>query len=572
MKRSSQTLLACLLTLGSLGSAVAQLVVVEPDGINDVVSAGDDFATQVVGDPWDMNETTDVEFYYSAGMDNETVSAGQYHALTTGTGPAFWVHFPGVSSTLDLSRGARNPVTTGIYRYLTVKQRVTSAQPLAMLGYFFRDKESFVDTTYGYSNFASYPSNQWVIVSIDMATSTAPSSPHAWTDFPAVNGIRVSPANASNAQVDVDWVRLTAAPTAANRYTITWTDSAGGPYTATAIDADGARFLLGSALTGTSYSADFSRLAPGDYHIELARAGATATSTGSLHINSPPRPQVIAPSIRGDQSRSYGQVELGNPWGPIEAADIQNTGGFSGISYTNPVGTFYGRPTTGDPWIQMKTTAHPINASVYRSLCFTMEVFGPPAQLFNSVARVYWGNTFATMNPTQDILVGRGSSEYCIEDLASAALEPGATTPWAGSINLIRLDPHEYSVSGTCTTTPNAVNCHDARMTSFVLAPFASASPAYTIQWNVVDADNSAAGIVIYLDPDRFFNNGNEIAIAFPGQLGSGQLNWTVPSNVPNGKYYVALFASDGLNAIVQYSGGPLLTNFVDLIFRDGFE
>jgi hypothetical protein len=553
-------------------SVFAQVSVIEPDGINDIVSAGDDFATQVVGDPWDMSDATDVEFFYSAGFVNETISAGQYHGLTTGTGPAFWVHFPGVSSTLDLSRGARYPITTGIYRYLTVKERITTTQPPAMLGYFFRDKESFVDSSYGYSNFVSFPANQWVINTLDMIADHAPSSPHPWTDYASVHGIRISPVNVTNTQVDVDWVRLTAPPVASNRYTVTWTDSTSGSYTITAIDGDGARFQLGAALSGTSYSADFSRLAPGDYRVEVARGGSSALSTGMLHINSPPRPSVIAPSIRGDQAKSYAQVELGNPWGPMDAADVQNTGGLTGVTYANPTGTFYGRPTTGDPWVQMKTAGHPINANLYRSLCYTMEVFGPPPQLFNSVARVYWGNTFSTMNPTQDILVGRGATEYCIEDLAAAELEPGATTPWTGSINLLRLDPHEYSVDASCTSTPSPTNCHDVRLSAMTLAPFASANPTYTFQWNVSDSDSSTAAVALYLDPDRVFNNGNEIAIAYPNALGNGQLNWTVPANIPNGKYYVALLATDGFNATVQYSGGPILTNFVDLIFRDGFQ
>ena len=38
----------------------ATITITQPDGVDDVVGNGDDFATTVLGDPWDMSEYTDI--------------------------------------------------------------------------------------------------------------------------------------------------------------------------------------------------------------------------------------------------------------------------------------------------------------------------------------------------------------------------------------------------------------------------------------------------------------------------------------------------------------------------------
>src|SRR5439155_6576204 len=136
--------------------------------------------------------------------------------------------------------------------------------------------------------------------------------------------------------------------------------------------------------------------------------------------------------------------------GPMSAADFAagSPANFTNISYATYPGAFYGRPTTSDPQFTMKTIGHPIDASHYRSLCFTQEVFG--TQNLNSgngsVARVFWATSSSPISVTKDIVLTPGLVEYCMPDLADATavpLESGSTQPWAGSLTYFRMDPDE---------------------------------------------------------------------------------------------------------------------------------
>ena len=44
----------------SLAQPQAIITITQPDGVDDVVGEGDDFATTVLGDPWDMSQPTDI--------------------------------------------------------------------------------------------------------------------------------------------------------------------------------------------------------------------------------------------------------------------------------------------------------------------------------------------------------------------------------------------------------------------------------------------------------------------------------------------------------------------------------
>ncbi|UXI69215.1 hypothetical protein [Tahibacter amnicola] len=577
MKPLATALFCAGLLIGA--TTASALNVTQPDGVNDLVAAGDDFATQVLGDAWDMSHVGDLSTYDSGGLQSQLFNSGIYSAVTTNADPGTYIHHPGTDGTVNLSRGKRHPIATGVYRYATLKIRMTanSGPPLSglqPLQYFFLENDgSFLAGTIGFSNFFHISPNAWTILSVDMATQVHPASTYTWTGFPTVGGLRLDPTVNTNVKVEIDWIRMTSAPTSGQRYTVMWSDTVSGSYTVTAIDGDNARHILGTGVSGTSYSADLSVLAPGDYRIEVSRNGATSLSPGTVHINAPPAITITAPTARGEQTRNYAQVELGNPWGPMDAADVLLTGSLTNISYTNPTGTFYGRPTSGDPGIVLQTTGHPVNADYYKSACFTLDVLGPSPSAPNSLVRLFWGNSTANMSISKDIFLSAGMTEYCIEDMSVIPVEPGAPMPWAGSFVYFRLDPHEYPVSNECISSPSPANCHDVRIESIVLSPWALAGPSYNITWNASDADNASTSLTIFLDTDRVYANGGEIAIATPaGTLGAGQHMFTTNGSIPNGRYYVGFVITDGANPVVQYSTGPVLLQFTDLIFRNGFQ
>ncbi len=556
------------ITLASCGlpSLADALTVTSPTAGSSIIAAGDDYATQVIGDAWDMQNVQDIDTDESVNLAAQTYVGGHFSATDTSAvnscGASFVPLEAGYGTqTVTITRGPKFPIDTSKYRYFTMKIKQSggaAAQTDRVI--FYQDGDSTINGTYGSSTFGSVTPGQWNFQTWDFFNDVFTSSPYmAWTSLPHVEGLQVFICNAGSPNLQVDWIRLTAAPTAAQKFNVTWSDTTSGSYTITAIDSDSARFTLGSAVSGTSFNADFSRLAPGDYHVEGMRTGATATSAGVVHINAPPQINITSPSERGEQSKSYALTSFGYQWGPMAAKDFTSITNLINLnpSYTNPPGSFYGQPTNGDPQLVMNTTGHKIDASLYRSFCFTQEVFGPRSVGLGSVVRVFWGVTQATVAITTDLA-----------DAANVPLVSGP--PWAGTLGFLRFDPDEFTPPNGCNTPET---CHDVRIDSIILSPFAQAAPSYTLHWSVTDADFVSGGSVkIYLDPDRKFGNGNEIAIATVPYT-AGSYNLIAGAAIPNGTYNVVLVADDGVNAVATYAGGKLITvSGNDEIFNDGFE
>jgi len=577
--------------------AAQPLGLVSPTG-SEVVAAGDDYATQQLGDAWDMDNPVDVDSEESIGINNQTFSAGAFAGDTAGNGAYFYPLFMGYSNSFNQSRGASYPIDTSHYRYVTIKVRATKppgtnqfARVIAL-----KDGDSYrtvqngnpitptlIETPYS----KPLADDQWAILSFDMTVDDGKF--YHWTDFPQVTGLRVDPAttNASGTYASVhfaiDWIRLTAPATAAEQFLVQWTDSGyAGNYDVSAVDGDLASFSLGKGVAGTSLLADLSKLAPGPYQIIVARTNNSATPvSATLTINRAPQVDFSAPSERGDQAQDFATMVPGNPWGPIDAGDFAGIVSFdvASINYTNPVGSFYGRPNSNNPGWYMNLGGQSLNADLYRSLCFTMRVFGPRDIGTGSVARVFWrGSGDLSLSTTKALPLhsGTASNEYCIEDIAQAPLDTTFGGPWRGNKIFFEIDPHEFPVSSDCTNTPSPSNCHDVQLDSVILAPFAAADPSYTIQWSLSDdADGWTVGssVNLLLNPDRTNNLGSSIPIAtLPYATGAQQFTFTTKKSILNGKYYVGIQASDGINTVLQFAGGPILVDNSDLIFGDGFE
>jgi hypothetical protein len=563
----------------AIPQAALALNVTQPSTGTQIVVAGNDYATRQFSDPWDMNNAADVVTADSGGVASQAFSGGIFSFVTTNADAGFNVLGPGLPNTINLSRGASRPVVTSLYRYVTMKVRMsaasgpalTAAQPAQVL--FLRDGGSYNDGTFGFSNFIYVDPNQWHVVTFDMVGGIHPSSPHLWTEYPQISGVRIDPNAAANVRVEVDWVRLTAPAAASQKFNVNWNDTQSGNYTIEAIDAGGTLATLATGITGTSFQADLSKLPPGDWRIRVSRSGASADSPGLIHINAPPLIDVAAPNARGNQADNYAANDLGNAWGPMDSGDVLGTGGLTNIRYDNPPGTFYARPTNGDSGLTLSTTSKAIDTSYYRSLCVTMQVFGPRDVGLGSVARVFWGTTIPTVSTSKDLIVEEGVNEYCIEDLAAIPLEPGSPLPWSGQLSYFRLDPHEFAPTAACNTAPTPESCREVRIQSIVLSPFARTNPGYVIRWNLEDADTPTVSVAVALDPDRNPDNGNEIALGgVSATNGPGEFGF-VSTAIPAGKYYVRLVAHDGVDGVSRHSSGPIVVGPPpDRIFRAGFN
>jgi hypothetical protein len=587
--RPREFLIATVGLIGALlgiNSALA-LTITQPTA-STVIAAGEDYATQMLGNAWDMSDAADLdtEAEESPGIVSPTFSSGIFSATTSANGAYLYPLFMGYPATVNLSRGAKFPIDTSHYRYASIKIRAT--QPAAQNQFarfvYLQSGNSYNDATFGTSGYAILLANQWMIIKYDLVTNYDPAH-HKWTDFP-VQGFRLDPAttNASAAyaaaQFDVDWIRLTAPASTSQLAPVQWTDSGyTGTYNISVVDAAGVSYLLASNLADTSYNADFTFLPPASYTVSVARADASASaSSATFRINSPPQIAISQPSVRGEQAQNFAQVVVGNRWGPIDAADFFLVNNFvsSSISYSNPSGTFYARPANNDPGFFFNLGGHPIDTGLYRSLCFTMQDFGVRSIGLGSVARLFWGATANGTNLTTsaDIPLYTGANEYCVPDMAAIVIDGTPTGGvWSGSKAALRMDPHEFPVSTACASSPSPVNCHDVRLNSVVLSPFAQANPSYTFSWTLTDTDAISTTLSFYLDPDTTPGNGNEMLIgSMAASNGSSQFVWPGSSAIPYGTYHVLVVADDGINAVSQYAGGMLVVGARDGIFRNGFE
>jgi hypothetical protein len=543
-----------------------------------VIAAGNDYATQVLGDPWDMTDAQDIDTDESSNLASQTIASGTYSAAASNcsTGANFYPLFQGYGAqTVATSNGRLYPIDTSTYRYLTIKIKDSTAQSTHIV--FLKDGDSYTNQTFGSSFFKSVVANTWAIQTWDMYTEVFTSAPnHPWTTYPQLQGLRFDPCNTGTTNLQVDWTRLTAPASVNQTYNVTWTDT-GAPatYTINAIDSGAVPYTFATGISGRSFSADFSRLPPGNYQVEVQRSdGVTATSPGTVQVNSPPLVQMTSPSKRGEQSESYAITEQGGQWGPMAATDFNPSPppNFKTVSYAG--GVFTGRPLNGDPEFLMKTTGHPIDASVYRSVCFTQEVFGTRSVGNGSVARLFWAQNTNDISTTTDIILNSGLNEYCISDLADMTAVPlvPATPPpvsWSGSMIYFRMDPDELTPPNGCST---AATCFDVQLNSIILAPWAAASPGYTFKWTVI-TDKPSSLLTLALDPDTTPGNGNETVIFNqPVGNGSGSFIWNGAGGPATGTYHALATIDDGTNVVSHYSTGPIVVTATDEIFKNGFE
>ena len=319
-------LLALLLLLSTVSAAHAQsLTVLEPDGINDRVAAGNDYAVNELGNPWDMNDGDDIFVPQSLGVSGETFTGGVYSATSTTNDPNVWPLHPGIVNSYKITRGQLHPVDTSKYRYLAIKARFqASSGPPGAAFYLFEDAGGTGTGRYALTNLKALQYGQWTILVWDLPNEMAVNH-FQWSDFSKVRGIRFDAPAQSGVTTDIDWIRLvTDEPV--NKL-VTWTSSGLGGQSVDifAVDSDGAQLKLAAGVPiGNSQAlVDLSTLAPGPYHIRLHASGGTnATSSGVISINYPPVFNFTNPDRSGDTAHDFATSELGNPWGPMDSADF----------------------------------------------------------------------------------------------------------------------------------------------------------------------------------------------------------------------------------------------------------
>ena len=524
------------------------------------VAAAPDFATEVLGDPWDMCNPQDIspEPTQLVGFSGFSFQTGPCRAGGTtmpvngvADSSVMFLHSGLWEHALNPGKNGRNfPIDSAKYQVLSYKVTTDTTEDPQIYWMHNPSGHPAGDGLGGRVAPRVTPGTRLVVA--DLTQSPIPGF-SAWTDGP-VRGFRLDP-NSFNAveNVTLHWVRLTPGPNSplAAKRTISWTGS--GATTITVRDnSDGSVFPVVSGLSANSYLWNYGVLAPGSYTLTVTNA--SGSGSASFSINSPPSIELTNPSELS--GADFATTVLGNPWDMSSAGDVQITGldHFTNLSFSG--GMLHATNTTNDPIVTLLyhgNNSVPIDTSRFRYLTYWLQVDGPYDLAQGSVARVIWDSMVAsaTTAMSQDIIVWPGMNRYTI-DLASLStavdggLEPvGTPEPWAaGPKRYLRLDPHEF---------PQARTFHidEVRLTA---KPAAGAT--FPIQFVSNDADGDAATVSFYYDVDT--NPGNGKVLIMSGvPRSAGSFVWNT-AGVPQGEYFIYAEATDGVQSLGRYSAVPV--------------
>jgi hypothetical protein len=521
--------------------------------------AGPDYATDVLGDAWDMSNPEDIgsdpnehkgwagDFGVANGLAGGTTAKQANGSIDS------WIPllYRGFYNIVNPGRsGKRFPIDSGFYKKLSYKLRSDVAQQAPQI-YWFRYPWSHPSGLVYGVKFLPNAVAGTRMYSVDLTSQTGGT---AWSSGPMA-GLRFDPNSVSvGHRAYLDWARLTRsdAETAA-KTTISWSTGT-GTSTIDVIDSSNVVMNVASGVAGTSYVFNYGVLPPGQYTIRVTRGTAAATRTFS--INNPPLVKVTDPDEAGGTD-DYATTVMNNAWDMNSSADTPLLRNISGASYSS--GAFHGTNTNGDPSIFLLKHVSgmvPIDTNRYRYLTYRFSVDGAYNLGMGSVARFFWGSditsTADSTTTTQDIIVWPGTHTYSV-DLsalhfgADGALEQtGARKLWTASpVRWFRFDPHEFAQA-------RSFHVHDVRLTAID----ESSNGVFRVRWTGSDADGDAATVSLYYDTNKNPNDGRTL-IAQGVSLGSGQFDWST-ANVTPGTYWIYALATDGLDARGFYSTGQV--------------
>lgn len=480
----------------------------QPDGQDDVVGNGDDFATTVLGDPWDMSEATDIMAIHH--IPNATISNGELSLTTESDRTKIPILFAGFEGRVDVGKiGMNYPIDSTTYRWLSLRMYHPAGNFKIRWTYgrYGDPDRAWVETT----NYTAV--SGWHTYVIDLSAAEIAYTNGGATGWngmvPQISIISGAPAGSV---VHFDWVRLTADNPADNGLEITWSDLSSSPTALTFyLDSDTAGcdgpMIHEERMPSTSGSfswqqaaegmASPANAAPGSYYVCARADGALAGySTGQLTVNQSPVLRFTRPSFTSGDDYA---TQAGNAWDMAERADVSDV--VNG-SYTTENGIL--KVTVPAEYTDPQVYLHvpqPIDSSHYQYLTYRLWFDYPYGKVsVGQHARVFWGYDSNVETMSDLVYVYPGWQTYTI-DLRSLTREFGSawgTTDW----DIFRIDP---------------IANHTGEMVSFyvdnvLLTADEEADRYIDVLWDLVDPDTSLTTMTLYYDTDQTGMDGTHIA------------------------------------------------------------
>lgn len=534
-------------------TTTTEIDVTQPPAGNARLPAGGDFATDVLADAWDFNESTDLIGMLSDNIGSLQVNqaTGKLSGTSVTNDPQFWLMHPDYFVAGSTNNGRVHPIDPGEYRYLVAKMRVTAPSAQFFQVVFLNERGEFTPGDFGLSEVEVVEAGSWQIAIIDLwATGT---STEQWLGFSEITGLRIDPVTSAGVSFEYDWIRLVPNnDPQSTQYTTFWEADTLQADTLDlfVVDPDGAAMQMADNIAASAGSAvlDLGLLAPDRWSVRaVASSGPMADSAGTINVNAPPTLTFLQPDSSGDSRGDFATTQLGNPWGVFDPNDVVAAQGIGGLTYSG--GEVHGTLLGPNPNVKLNVGSG-IDASAYRMLSITFSLSSPDDS--GSRLQVFWNTGNAG---GEELLVDQGLQTYVLGDISDSSL---FTFPeaWTGLVNRFRVDPHLSGLSKDFTLAEVRLQRYDTMAGRF------------TIEWVISDPDDNAL-VKIYSDLDQVPGNGNETLIGQVQESAGDQLIWTADSAPGPGTYYIYAEVSDGLNENTYYAGGPIEV-LPDMLFGDG--
>lgn len=570
------------------------VTITQPDGYDDGIAEGDDFATVVLGDPWDMAQLSDI--VQPTHIDSISLSDGILSGFSTSNDPYFWVLHPGYPSVQNIGKNGTNyPIDASRYTRLSFRLWLPPGTDSYAVIYWNRLPNPAVIA--GLTG--NLPvSGGWHLYTIHLPQWVMQGS---WSG--QITGLRIDPCPLSGITFKLDWVRLTSGDSSP-AYTIRWTAQNAGTES---VDLycdddnrgyDGERIASGLPAGQEYYSWNNSSplppvsLGPGRYYIygQLSSGAYTPYSPGPVTMNQAPILRILAPSMTSGED--YAATMLGDPWDMNNPEDIVKMTQIARFYFAD--GIFHATTTGehnpwGDPTLLLPVSeSAPIDTSRYKYLTWRMWHEGEQDVGNGWTARYLWAKTAlgSDHSTSDDFVILEGWNTYKI-DLSKALLEPGSPNlGWTESVREFRFDPTEVPAPATF------------HLDYIHLRAVDRADHSFHIIWELIDPDSTCT-VSLYYDIDRAGFDGQLIAI-LTDETGTGSAslwprdndafsaakaqlqqegvhrvylplvvknlfqcpgacyNWNTVS-VPAGEYYIYAVVEDGYNITRWYSETPVI-------------
>jgi hypothetical protein len=327
------------------------------------VYEGDDYASSVLGNPWDENERRDMgweENLVGLGANGIKTENGIFKGTFKQVNGYFFPLFQGFTSSIfaeglpgdrSLPRfGRNNPIDSSKYNFLSYRMYVSEHTVASVSwskttqtegGGWPAERATYFDGYYG--NTQGFARSGWFTYLFDMANLNTTFGPtlHNGTWSGQLISLRIEPSSYAGAgtQLQVDWVRLVD-PASAPSVTINWNSAGLGgvadrvitvAYTTNPADrSQGAPIANFPKADPGTFTFPLAALPPGDYYFFVYAHPATnmnsvaALSGLSAKITVLPAPSGYFTSPTQASGEDYATTVLGNPWDMDGASDVDN--------------------------------------------------------------------------------------------------------------------------------------------------------------------------------------------------------------------------------------------------------